>query len=61
MLDPVLVANPTKDVIEGVFVVRHIGELDAVIGQHGVDCIGHGSNIKTFIATIAAFVKRWLQ
>ena len=39
MLDLMLVADPVEDVVEGVFVVRHVGELDAVIGQHGVDGI----------------------
>lgn len=39
MLDAMLVADPVEDVVEGVCVVRHIGELDAVIGQHCVDRI----------------------
>ena len=33
MLNGMLVADPIEDVVEGVFVVRHVGELDAVIGQ----------------------------
>src|SRR3546814_5241451 len=37
MLDAMLVADPVEDMVEGVFVMRHIGELDAIIGQHGVD------------------------
>jgi hypothetical protein len=49
MLDAILVADPIKDVVEGVFVVRHVGELDApfdclpaavaqdrIVGEHGV-------------------------
>ena len=44
VLDVMLVADPVEDVVEGVFVVRHVGELDAVVGQHGVDGIGHGSD-----------------
>ncbi len=42
MVDEVLVADPVDDMVEGVFVVRLVGELDAVIGQHGVDDVGHG-------------------
>lgn len=38
--DVVLVADPVEDMREGVSVVRHIGKLDAVIGQHRVDRIG---------------------
>ena len=41
VIDSMLVANSVEDVVEGVFVVRHVGELDAVIGQHRVDGIGH--------------------
>ena len=44
VLDLMFVTDPVEDVVEGIFVVRHIGELDAVIGQHGVDCIGHSSD-----------------
>jgi hypothetical protein len=29
---------------KGVFVVRHVGELDAVVGQHGMDGIRHGGD-----------------
>jgi hypothetical protein len=44
VLDRMLIADPVEDVVEGVFVVRHVGELDAVIGQHGVDGLRHGSD-----------------
>lgn len=44
MLDAVLVAEPVEDVVEGVFVMRHVGELDAIVGQHGVDGLRHGSD-----------------
>lgn len=37
MLDAMSVAEPIEDMGEGVFVVRHIGELDAIIGKHGMD------------------------
>jgi len=30
VLNVVFVANPVEDVLEGVFVVRHVGELDTV-------------------------------
>lgn len=40
VLNVVLVADPVEDMVEGVFVVRHVGELDAIVGQHGVDGIG---------------------
>ncbi len=44
VLDLMFVADPVEDMMEGVFVVRHIGELDPVIRQHGVDGIRHGSD-----------------
>ena len=44
VFDVVLVADPVEDVVEGIFMVRHVGELDAVIGQHGVDGIGQRSS-----------------
>lgn len=37
VLDFMLVADPVEDVVEGIFVVHHIGELDAVVSEHGVD------------------------
>ena len=37
MLDPLFLADPVEDVMEGVFVVRHIGELDAVAHWEGPD------------------------
>ena len=41
VFDLMLVADTVEDVMEGVFVVRHVGELDAIVGQHGVDGIRH--------------------
>lgn len=37
VLDLVFVADPVEDMMESVFMARLIGELDAIIGQHGVD------------------------
>ena len=42
VLDAILVADAIEDVVEGVFVMGVIGELDTVVGQHGVDGVGHG-------------------
>lgn len=33
MLDPVLVADPVEDMVEGIFVPGLIDELDAVVGR----------------------------
>ncbi len=44
VFDVVLIADPVEDMVEGVLVVRHVGELDAIIGEHGVDGIRHGSD-----------------
>jgi hypothetical protein len=52
MFDVMLVTDPVEDVVEGVFVMRHVGELDApfgkaqdrIISQHGVDGIRHSSD-----------------
>lgn len=44
VLDLMFVADPVKDMVEGVFVAGLIGELDAVIGPHAVDGVRHGSD-----------------
>jgi hypothetical protein len=40
VFDPVLTANAVEDVREGARVQGPVGELNAVVGQHGVDPIG---------------------
>jgi hypothetical protein len=40
VFDPVLAANAVEDVREGVRIQGPVGELNAVVGQHGVDLIG---------------------
>ena len=40
MLDPVFIANTVKDVPTGRFVHFTVGELNAVIGEDGVDLVG---------------------
>lgn len=44
VFDVVLIADPVEDMVEGVLVVRQVGEPDAIIGEHGVDGIRHGSD-----------------
>ena len=49
VLDVMLVADPVEDMVDGVFVVRRVGELDApfgeaqdrIVSQHGVEGIRH--------------------
>ena len=40
VVDLVLVAGPIKDMVESIFQMGHVGELDTVIGQHSVDALG---------------------
>jgi hypothetical protein len=40
VFDSVLAANAVEDVREGVRIQGPVGELNAVVGQHGVDLIG---------------------
>jgi hypothetical protein len=40
VFDPVLTVNAVEDVREGARVQGPVGELNAVVGQHGVDPIG---------------------
>jgi hypothetical protein len=42
MFDIVLVTDPVEDVMESIFMPLLMGELDAIISQDGVDCVGHG-------------------
>ena len=42
VLDALFVTDLVEDVVEGVFVMRHVGELDAVVGQHGMDRMRYG-------------------
>ena len=44
MLDAILLADAIENMMEGVLIALTIGELDAVIGEHGVDLVGYGSN-----------------
>ena len=40
VFDPVLAANAVEDVRKGVRIQGPVGELKAVVGQHGVDPVG---------------------
>ena len=42
VFDAMFVADAVEDMLEGVLVARPVGELDAVVGQNGMDGIGHG-------------------
>jgi hypothetical protein len=42
MLDAVIVADPVEDVLEGISVAGPVGELDAIIGQDGMNGVRHG-------------------
>ena len=41
MLDPMLVTDAIEDVVERLFVVGVVGNLDAVVGEYRVDGTGH--------------------
>ena len=51
-LNALLIADPIEDMVEGIFVVRHIGELDAVVGQHRVDGIRDSSDAGTSVSGV---------
>jgi len=40
VLDAVFAADAVEDVLQGVPILLAIGELDAVLGEHGVDGVG---------------------
>ena len=42
MFDLMLAANAVEDVFEGINMPVVIGELDAIIGEHDVEPVGHG-------------------
>lgn len=42
MLDAVIVADPVEDVLEGISITSPVGELNAIIGQDGMNGVGHG-------------------
>ncbi len=44
MFNPVLGADAVKQQGKGVAVTPSIGELDAIVGQDGMDLIGYGGN-----------------
>ena len=44
MLNPVFGTDTVKQQREGVAVALPIGELDAIVGQDGMDFVGHSSN-----------------
>ena len=44
VLDAVLVADAIEDVVKRLFVAGMVGELDAVVRQHGVNGVGHSGN-----------------
>lgn len=41
MLDAVIVADPIEDVLEGISITSSVGELNAIVGQNGVNGVGH--------------------
>lgn len=47
MLNTVLGTDPVKQQFEGITISLTIGKLDAVIGQDGVDSVGHSGNEMT--------------
>jgi hypothetical protein len=44
VLNALLTADTLEDMPEGVLVAASVGKLDAVVGQHGVDLLGHGGD-----------------
>jgi hypothetical protein len=42
MLDAVVIADPVEDVLEGISITGPISELNAIIGQDGMNGVGHG-------------------
>lgn len=44
MYNGMFIADPCKDVFEGILIPFPVHELDNVIGEHGVDVVGHGSD-----------------
>jgi hypothetical protein len=44
MVDGILITDAIKDMVKCLYIALAGGELDAVIGQHGVDLVGHGGN-----------------
>ena len=44
MVDAKSLAHPRKDMLEGILIALTVGELDAVIGEHGVDLVGYGGD-----------------
>ena len=42
MLDGMLNADTTKDMVEGVMIASTVCELNAVVGQHGMNGVRHG-------------------
>jgi hypothetical protein len=44
VLNLMLAADPVEDVLEGINVPIMIGELDAIIGEHDVEPVGHGGD-----------------
>ena len=44
VFNPVVVADPIKDVVERIFVMGVVCELDAIVGEYRVDGVGHGGH-----------------
>jgi hypothetical protein len=44
MVDAILLTDAIKDMVKCIDITLAVGELDAVIGSHRVDLIGHGGN-----------------
>jgi hypothetical protein len=44
VLDARFLANAIEDMLEGLLIALAVGELNAVIGEHGVELIGHSGN-----------------
>jgi hypothetical protein len=44
MVDAILLTDAIKNMLKGVDIALAVGELDAVIGQHRMDLLGHGGH-----------------
>jgi hypothetical protein len=50
VLDAILLADAIKNMVDGVLIAFAVGELDAVIGEHGVELVGHAAWIASWWA-----------
>jgi hypothetical protein len=44
MVNAMLMADAIGDMAKGILIGLAVGELDAIIGQHGVKLVGHGGD-----------------